>query len=243
MQMAVDVAGFTPAEADQLRRAMGSKRSTERMERLRDRFYAGMAANGITGELADKIFDEAAGVRELRLPGEPLDQLRLPGVRQRLVQALLPGRVLRGAAQRPADGLLLPAVAGRRRPPARRAGARPGRQPRRGPRPCCSRTRTAPAGRRSGSGCPTVRTIGDEARRADRGGAHARRPVPGHGRPGPPRPADRPAGRGAGHGRRVRLRSGWTGGRRCGRPGRSPRCGRSSCRAPRSASTHRRCRG
>src|SRR5690606_13628688 len=32
MQLAIDVAGFTPAEADQLRRAMGSKRSTERME-------------------------------------------------------------------------------------------------------------------------------------------------------------------------------------------------------------------
>ena len=31
MQMAVDVAGFTPSEADQLRRAMGSKRSTEKM--------------------------------------------------------------------------------------------------------------------------------------------------------------------------------------------------------------------
>ncbi len=34
MQMAIDVAGFTPSEADQLRQAMGSKRSRERMERL-----------------------------------------------------------------------------------------------------------------------------------------------------------------------------------------------------------------
>ena len=31
MQMAVDVAGFTAAEADQLRQAMGAKRSSERM--------------------------------------------------------------------------------------------------------------------------------------------------------------------------------------------------------------------
>jgi len=31
MQLAVDCAGFSAAEADQLRRAMGSKRSTERM--------------------------------------------------------------------------------------------------------------------------------------------------------------------------------------------------------------------
>ena len=36
MQMAIDVAGFSPGEADQLRQAMGSKRSRERMERLRD---------------------------------------------------------------------------------------------------------------------------------------------------------------------------------------------------------------
>ncbi|HTI26437.1 MAG TPA: error-prone DNA polymerase [Kutzneria sp.] len=56
MQMAVDVADFSPAEADELRRAMGAKRSTHRMERLRERFYAGTAANGITGELADDIF-------------------------------------------------------------------------------------------------------------------------------------------------------------------------------------------
>ena len=42
MQLAVDCAGFSAAEADQLRRAMGSKRSTERMRRLRGRFYDGM---------------------------------------------------------------------------------------------------------------------------------------------------------------------------------------------------------
>ena len=35
MQMAIDVAGFTAGEADQLRQAMGSKRSKDRMERLR----------------------------------------------------------------------------------------------------------------------------------------------------------------------------------------------------------------
>ncbi|GAA3094503.1 error-prone DNA polymerase [Pseudonocardia yunnanensis] len=56
MQIAVDVAGFSAADADELRRAMGSKRSEEKMERLRDRFFAGMAANGITGEVADGIF-------------------------------------------------------------------------------------------------------------------------------------------------------------------------------------------
>ncbi|MET0913944.1 MAG: error-prone DNA polymerase, partial [Acidimicrobiales bacterium] len=56
MQMAIDVAGFSPADADQLRQAMGSKRSRARMERLRQRVYEGMAERGITGAIADEIF-------------------------------------------------------------------------------------------------------------------------------------------------------------------------------------------
>src|SRR4029077_5667278 len=53
MQMAIDVAGFTPAESDRLRQAMGSKRSVEKMEQLRGRFYDGMSERGIVGEVAD----------------------------------------------------------------------------------------------------------------------------------------------------------------------------------------------
>jgi len=59
MQMAVDVAGFTAAEADQLRRAMGSKRSPERMDRLRERLYRGMRErHSITGAVADRIYEK-----------------------------------------------------------------------------------------------------------------------------------------------------------------------------------------
>jgi error-prone DNA polymerase len=68
MQLAIDVAGFTAAEADQLRRAMGSKRSAEQMERLRDRLYAGMAANRITGELADDIYRKLAAFANYGFP-------------------------------------------------------------------------------------------------------------------------------------------------------------------------------
>jgi error-prone DNA polymerase len=56
MQMAIDVAGFTPAESDELRQAMGSKRSAARMDSLSERLFAGMAERGITGEIADEIF-------------------------------------------------------------------------------------------------------------------------------------------------------------------------------------------
>ncbi|WP_187685229.1 error-prone DNA polymerase [Nocardia wallacei] len=69
MQMAVDVAGFTAVEADQLRRAMGSKRSTERMERLRERFYQGMRElHGITGELADNIYEKVYAFANFGFP-------------------------------------------------------------------------------------------------------------------------------------------------------------------------------
>jgi error-prone DNA polymerase len=58
MQIAVAVADFSPAEADQLRRAMGSKRSRDRIEAMRIRLYDGMAANGITGATADSIYEK-----------------------------------------------------------------------------------------------------------------------------------------------------------------------------------------
>ncbi len=68
MQMAIDVAGFSPAEADQLRQAMGAKRSTERMGRLRERFYAGMAERGAIGPAADRIWEQMAAFANFGFP-------------------------------------------------------------------------------------------------------------------------------------------------------------------------------
>ena len=68
MQMAIDVADFTPAEADQLRRAMGSKRSAERMEALHARLLAGMAANGISREVGEQIFDKLKAFADFGFP-------------------------------------------------------------------------------------------------------------------------------------------------------------------------------
>ena len=56
MQIAVAVGGCTPDDADHLRRAMGSKRGIDKIEKLREKLYAGMAGNGIHGEDADKIY-------------------------------------------------------------------------------------------------------------------------------------------------------------------------------------------
>lgn len=68
MQIAVDVADFTPAEADELRRAMGAKRSTRRMERLRERFYEGAARHGIGEELAGRIYEKLIAFANFGFP-------------------------------------------------------------------------------------------------------------------------------------------------------------------------------
>jgi error-prone DNA polymerase len=56
MQMAMAVGECSGEDADLLRRAMGSKRGLERIESLREKLYAGMASNGLTGEVADDIY-------------------------------------------------------------------------------------------------------------------------------------------------------------------------------------------
>ncbi|KTR08988.1 error-prone DNA polymerase [Curtobacterium luteum] len=56
MQMAVVVGGCTGDDADLLRRAMGSKRGHEKIERLREKLYEGMARNDIHGADADAIY-------------------------------------------------------------------------------------------------------------------------------------------------------------------------------------------
>ena len=68
MQMAIDVAGFSAAESDQLRQAMGSKRSHERMERLHARLLQGMAERGITGDTAEQIYDKLAAFADFGFP-------------------------------------------------------------------------------------------------------------------------------------------------------------------------------
>ena len=56
MQMAVAVGGCTAEDADLLRRAMGSKRGVEKIDSLREKLFAGMAANGISPEVAADIY-------------------------------------------------------------------------------------------------------------------------------------------------------------------------------------------
>ncbi|HUZ09333.1 MAG TPA: error-prone DNA polymerase [Acidimicrobiales bacterium] len=68
MEMAVAIAGFSAAEADELRQAMAAKRSAQRMDRLRERLYAGMAGRGVTGETADAVYRSLAAFANFGFP-------------------------------------------------------------------------------------------------------------------------------------------------------------------------------
>jgi error-prone DNA polymerase len=68
MQIAIDVAGFSATEADELRQAMSAKRSGERMERLRGRLFSGMAAQGVSEDVAEQIYAALAAFANFGFP-------------------------------------------------------------------------------------------------------------------------------------------------------------------------------
>jgi error-prone DNA polymerase len=68
MQVAIAAAGFAPGEADVLRKAMGHKRSRERMASIGQKMLDGMAANGIDSLDADRIFNQINGFADYGFP-------------------------------------------------------------------------------------------------------------------------------------------------------------------------------
>ncbi len=61
MRLAVIAAGFSPGEADELRRVMTHKRSHERMETMKSRLVTGMAERNIPRADAEEIFRQLLG--------------------------------------------------------------------------------------------------------------------------------------------------------------------------------------
>src|SRR5437879_7976332 len=55
LRMAMITANFTGGEAEELRRAMGFKRSEARMKPIEEKLRAGMTRNGIVGETQEQI--------------------------------------------------------------------------------------------------------------------------------------------------------------------------------------------
>ena len=68
MQVAVACAGFTPGESDLLRKAMGHKRSRERMSAICQKLIDGMEANGIPKETAMRIYNQINAFADYGFP-------------------------------------------------------------------------------------------------------------------------------------------------------------------------------
>ncbi|HMB55048.1 MAG TPA: error-prone DNA polymerase [Thermoanaerobaculia bacterium] len=68
LRIAMVAAGFSGGEAEALRRAMGSKRSVEQMERMEGKLRSGMAAKGLTKAAQDQV---VGAIRSLALYGFP----------------------------------------------------------------------------------------------------------------------------------------------------------------------------
>src|SRR5271165_2621199 len=66
--MAMEAAGFSAGEADQLRRAMGHKRSHERMREIYPRLMDGMVRSGIDREAAERLFHMLEGFADYGFP-------------------------------------------------------------------------------------------------------------------------------------------------------------------------------
>ena len=61
IRIAMAIAGFSPGEADRLRRAMSRHRSAFEMDELRARFREGAIGNGVDEGIAEEIFRQLAG--------------------------------------------------------------------------------------------------------------------------------------------------------------------------------------
>ncbi|MFN3189440.1 MAG: error-prone DNA polymerase [Aureliella sp.] len=68
MRLAVVAAGFTPGEADQLRRAMAAWRRPGIIDLFHTKLIKGMLANGLTEEFAERVFTQIRGFGEYGFP-------------------------------------------------------------------------------------------------------------------------------------------------------------------------------
>jgi error-prone DNA polymerase len=68
MRLAVVAAGFTPGEADQLRRAMAAWRRPGVIDQFRIKLLDGMKQNGLTGKFAEQVFHQIRGFGEYGFP-------------------------------------------------------------------------------------------------------------------------------------------------------------------------------
>ena len=129
MKIAIVAAGFTPSEADKLRRAMATFRRSGTIQTFQEKMVEGMAANGYDRAVRRALLSPDRGLRRIRLSREPCGELRASGLRLVLDEMPLPGCLRRGDAERPAARLLRARPARARCARARGRVARSRREP------------------------------------------------------------------------------------------------------------------
>lgn len=68
MQIAIHGAGFEPAEADKLRRAMATFKRVGKIDEMKDKFISGMLRNGFDEKFAEACFSQIEGFGEYGFP-------------------------------------------------------------------------------------------------------------------------------------------------------------------------------
>ena len=107
MRIAIEVAGFSAAESDGFRRAMGTWRSNREMEKLHAKFVEGaLRQPGMSEEDAEELFRRVAAFASFGFAKIACRRVRPDRLRVVVPEAVLPGPVPRRADQCPADGLL-----------------------------------------------------------------------------------------------------------------------------------------
>ena len=161
MKIAIDVAGFSAAESDGFRRAMGTWRSSREMEKLHVRFVDGcVTRSGLDNEQAEELFRQVAAFASFGFNKSHAAAFARTAYESAFLKLFYPGPVRGRPDQRAADGLL----------PGR--GAHQRRQA-----PRCRRA----AGRRQPQSLPDDHRMGGHARRATPAGH--RHSAPADGRP------------------------------------------------------------
>ena len=109
MKMAVAVAGFTPGESDQLRRAIGWQ-SQIHIDKLRDRLVTGMLNNGLTPEYAERIFKMIQGFGGYGFPESHAASFALIGYASCYLKRYHPSALLVGLLNSQPMGFYAPHV-------------------------------------------------------------------------------------------------------------------------------------
>src|SRR5690606_38035885 len=68
MSIAVKAAGFSPAKADKLRRAMATFKRTGTIDKLKEEFIGGMVSHNYSREFAERCFAQIEGFGEYGFP-------------------------------------------------------------------------------------------------------------------------------------------------------------------------------